>query len=67
MPVIKKALKRDNSVPAGTAAPIHVDCDCGNPVLITEENYNECENCGVVYNAAGWIIHTTVERRPVRS
>lgn len=67
MPVTKKALKRDNSVPAGTAAPMHVDCDCGKPVPIEHENYNECENCGVVYNAAGWIIHTTVERRPVRS
>ena len=45
---------------------MHVDCGCGKPVPIDHENYNECENCGVVYNAAGWIIHTTVERREVK-
>ena len=55
MPITKKALKRDNSVPAGTAAPMHVDCECGKHVLVTEY-YNECDNCGRAYDASGWII-----------
>ena len=63
MPVTKKALKRDNSVPAGIAAPMHVDCDCGRPVPITESIYNECDSCGKTYDAFGYIIHRTVERR----
>lgn len=49
----KAALIRDPSVPVGTSAPLHVECECGRKVPITA-SANACA-CGIVYDARGWI------------
>lgn len=51
---IKRALKRDDSIPVGQPAPLHVDCLCGRAVPISAA-VNVCQGCGTVYDQGGWI------------
>ncbi len=52
--LVKLALKRDNSVPVGQPAPMHLDCPCGASVPIVGP-LQACIGCGTVYDYAGWI------------
>ena len=52
---IKKALIRDNRIPVGQSAPLHVNCDCSSAVDI-QTSLNVCKTCGTIYNGTGWII-----------
>lgn len=52
---IKKALIHDASVPVGTAAAVHVECECSTAVPITQ-SVNMCPKCYTTYSAAGYII-----------
>jgi hypothetical protein len=51
----KKALIRDNSVPVGQLAPVHVECDCGEHVEICA-SVNQCIGCDTFYSSLGFII-----------
>lgn len=52
--LVKLAVKRDNSVPMGHPAPVHLDCPCGSKVQIVS-NYQTCIQCGNVYTESGWL------------
>jgi hypothetical protein len=54
MAYTKLARKRDPSVPQGQAAPMHLDCPCGQKVPVTNDT-NPCP-CGAVYDSDGWVI-----------
>jgi hypothetical protein len=54
----KLALKRDPDAPAGQPAEMHVDCPCGQEVIIIS-NDNACD-CGAVYDGAGWVKRSSV-------
>ena len=65
MTCLKRALKRDESIPQGVASPLHVDCECGQAVAIETPSWNACPGCGTVYDGGGWIIATiTKEEEP---
>ncbi len=54
MAYTKLALKRDPDAPVGQPAAMHLDCPCGQHVLVTGET-NHCA-CGAVYDRRGWVI-----------
>lgn len=64
----KRALIRDDSYPVGVPAPLHLNCECGARVEMTETIVNDegwkpglilnpatCV-CGIKYNGAGYIL-----------
>ena len=53
----KLALKRDPDAPSGQPAEMHVDCPCGQEVIIIS-NDNACDG-GAVYDGAGWTSETS--------
>lgn len=57
----KAALIRDPSVPPGRPAPLHVRCECGARVDMVPPLSSRCPDCGLTYDAAGYI-----EERKVR-
>ena len=54
MAITKKALIRDQTIPIGQAAPMHIDCGCGQSVNVTS-NQNQCA-CGAVYDSKGYVV-----------
>jgi hypothetical protein len=50
----KLALIRDQTVPIGQSAPMHIECKCTNHVNI-ESDRNNC-TCGAVYDARGYVV-----------
>lgn len=56
---VKRALKRDPTVPAGIPSLLHVDCGCGQEVPIVAAR-NTCAGCGVAYDTSGWILSAAV-------
>lgn len=54
--LIKLALKRDSSIPAGQPAPMHLNCQCGSSLPVEDADI-ECGTCGNRYNSAGWLLH----------
>lgn len=53
---LKKAQKRDASIPVGEPSPMHLDCDCGTRVDLIEPIYSRCPTCGITYDWRGWIV-----------
>jgi hypothetical protein len=59
MPYVKLALKRDQSIPAGQPAPLHLDCRCGTRLPMPEDDPTaivECPSCGAAYDTDGWKV-----------
>ena len=54
MAYTKLALKRDPHAPVGQPGAMHLDCHCGQQVLVTAET-NSCA-CGAIYDRSGWVI-----------
>jgi len=54
----KLALKRDPDTPIGQPADMHVDCPCGQEVMILSDD-NHCD-CGAVFDNAGWVKRSSV-------
>jgi hypothetical protein len=57
---VKRALKRDQSIPIGISVTLHLDCECGNKVTIpstpdSEQLVKTCA-CGIEYDQTGWIL-----------
>ena len=52
--LVKLALKRDNSIPMGQPAPMHLDCPCGQQLPIGNLQIVACSACGARYDASGW-------------
>jgi len=59
---MKLALIRDNSYPAGVAAPMHLECQCGaTPTVdLTTKAVVRC-TCGRLYNCNGWMMEDRKE------
>lgn len=57
----KLALKRDPDAPIGQPADMHVDCPCGQEVMVLSDN-NQCD-CGAVYDRNGWVKRSSVASR----
>ena len=60
MPRLKAALIRDPEAPAGQPARVWLNCECGRELDMTNyarlyDRSARCE-CGIVYDAQGWII-----------
>jgi hypothetical protein len=58
--ITKKSLIREEGVPIGKDAELHVNCDCGTKVPITpplwDRTLNKCPKCGTVYDSRGWVV-----------
>ena len=53
--LMKLALKRDESVPIGRPAPLHLDCPCGTRVDVSAAVVT-CKGCGTHYDDRGWTV-----------
>lgn len=61
--LVKLALRRDNTVPVGQPAPLHVVCPCGQSIPIRADL--NCCGCGRIVDAAGWLV--SAQREPTRT
>jgi hypothetical protein len=53
--IIKRALRRDPSVPVGQPAPLHLLCGCTTEVPVVAD-VQTCATCGQAYDARGYLI-----------
>lgn len=62
----KRALKREQGYP-GVAAPMYLDCVCGQHVSIPTVRglpmTYVCGQCGIEYDAQGWVVSRPSERK----
>jgi hypothetical protein len=57
MAVTKLALIRDQTVPVGQPAPMHIDCRCGINLNVNSDA-NPCA-CGAIYDSRGYVIQAS--------
>lgn len=54
--IVKRALKRSQTIPIGVSIVLHIDCECGVAVMVQKNAEKVFCSCGMEYDSHGWIL-----------